>query len=82
MTADTYDGYPLFRHNLDSDNYHFAANGIDIQGSYDSMSQQITYTVTENGNTVTRTVGTSHSGYRIIHGINYDENLLVLSYRR
>lgn len=82
MAGDTYDGYPLFPQGVDGDKFHYATSGIDVRGSYNGWTGVLTYTVTEGDSTVTRSEYLSHSGYRMIHGINYNQNLFVVSYRR
>ena len=82
MTQDTYDGYPLFPQGLDGGPFHYSAQGIDVKGNYSGWTNTITYTVTQNGQTVTRRAMPSAHGYRMIHGVNYNDNLFVVSYRR
>lgn len=82
MSQDTYDGYPLFPQGLDGGPFHYSAQGIDVTGNYSGWTNTITYTVTQNGQTVTRRAMPSAHGYRMIHGINYNDNLFVVSYRR
>lgn len=82
MASSTYDGYPLFPQGVEGSKFHYSSAGIDVKGYYNQWTGILTYTVTEGGNLVTRSDRLSHSGYRMIHGINYSQNLFVVSYRR
>lgn len=81
MAANTYEGYPLFPQGEDSNKFHYAASGIDVKGSYSEWTGVLTYTVSEGDKVVTRSDYLSHSGYRMIHGVDYSQNLFVVSYR-